>query len=570
MKQNTVYSPQTNPRFPNSAQSPLPHHALEIAHSRLLVLWFLFVLIFILIGGRLVDVCLLRAQGEGAKTSHSLSHSTTRANIVDRNGEIIATSLQTFSLYANARVVLDPQAAALKLTQTLPNLNYKDTLRRLISGKGFIWLARHLTPQTQAAIMRLGIPGLYFQKDERRVYPHGELFSHALGYTNIDNRGLGGIERKFNDFLASKGEVLTLSLDTRIQHVLRDELLGGIEKFKAQGGSGIVMNVRTGEILAMVSLPDFDPNQVGKMGSQKEAFFNRITLGVYELGSNFKIFTTALYLDKGGEPTDNFDVTPPLRLGRFRITDIHSFYGPLSVSKIFTESSNIGMGKMALQCGGTTQKNFFEKLGFFKPISLQIPELGSPLYPKKWSDATTITASYGYGIAVSPLHLVSAVAGILNKGMMVPPTLVKVDPKKRVTGKRIVSEKTSQIMGELLYRVVAEGTGKKAKVLGYEVGGKTGTANTLAGRSYKKGANLTSFVATFPVSDPQFLVLVMVDRPQGIKETYGFNAGGWNAAPIAGAVISRIAPLLHVAPVNEALESDTLPHLIHTQTSRES
>ena len=562
MSQHAFYTPQDSQTLPRWKNVNFPRHALEVAHSRLLVVCCVFILVFLIIAGRLVDLSLFQARGEGHAYRSRSYGVATRGNVVDRNGEIIATSLQTFSLYANARVILDAKEAALKLTQTLPELKYEDILRRLHSGKGFIWLARHLTPQKQAAIMRLGLPGLSFQQDERRVYPHGELFAHGLGYTNIDNKGLSGIEQKFDGLLKSQMEPLTLSLDTRVQHVLRDELLAGIEKFKAQGGSGVVMNVRTGEILAMVSLPDFNPNQVGKMGSQQEAFFNRITLGVYELGSNFKIFTTALYLDKGGDVMNTFDVSPPLRIGRFRITDIHPAYGPLTVSKIFTESSNIGMAKMALQFGGTSQKKFFEKLGFFQPLSLQLPELGSPLYPRQWSEATTITASYGYGVAISPLHLVSAIGGIINKGVMVSPTLVKVDPTKGLKGKRIVSEKTSHLMRELLYKVVAEGTGKKANVPGYEVGGKTGTANTLAGRTYKKGTNITSFVGTFPISDPEFLVLVMVDRPQGIKETYGFNAGGWNAAPITGMVISRIAPLLHVAPRHQPPFTDGVAQFI--------
>jgi len=562
MSEHAFYVPQDHLSFSTWRTVHHPRQALEMAHSRLLVVCCGFILIFLVIAVRLVDLGLFQGKEGGEGYRRHTTGIVSRANIVDRNGEVIATSLQTSSLYANARIVLDAKEAATKLVQVLPGLTYEDILRRLQSGKGFIWLARHLTPQKQAAIMRLGIPGLSFQQDERRVYPHGELFSHVLGYTNIDNKGLSGIEQKFDDFLNSQGSAFALSLDTRVQHVLRDELLAGIEKFKAQGGAGVVMNVRTGELLAMVSLPDFDPNQVGKMDPRHEALFNRITLGVYEMGSNFKIFTTALYLDKGGDVARTFDVTPPLRVGRFRITDIHPVYGAMTVAKIFTESSNIGMAKMALQFGGTSQRNFFEKLGFFKPLSLQIPELGSPLYPKEWSEATTITASYGYGVAVSPLHLVSAIGGIINNGVMVPPTLLKVDPTKGLKGKRIVSEKTSHRMRQLLHQVVAEGTGKKANVPGYQVGGKTGTANTLAGRSYKEGSNLTSFVATFPISDPQFLVLILVDRPQGIQETYGFNAGGWNAAPIAGLVIGRIAPLLQVMPLPNSPFGDGIAQFI--------
>lgn len=523
---------------------------LDMARSRLLLICCAFVLTFLVIAGRLADVSLFRGGKDSCLAHRGMPHGTHfRADVVDRNGEILATSLKTSSLYANARVVLDPQEAANKLVQVLPELNHKEILHRLQSGKGFVWLARHLTPQKQAEIICLGIPGIYFKEDERRVYPHGELFSHVLGYTNIDNQGLGGVERHFNNRLVESNEPLRLSLDIRVQHVVRDELLAGIEKFKARGGAGLIMNVQTGEVIAMVSLPDFDPNQVGKMGSKATALFNKITLGVYEMGSSFKILNTALYLDSGTSSLfTKFDVSAPLRVGRFRIKDFHPAHCPLTVAEIFTESSNIGAAKMAMQMGSDLQKAFFQKIGFFSPLSLEIPELGAPLYPKKWSDATTITASYGYGVSVSPLHLVTAISGIVNKGVMHKPTLLKVDPSKVDEGVRIISAEVSETMCKLMYMIVAYGRGKKARVPGYDVGGKTGTANTLDGRFYQEGSNMTSFAGAFPMRNPVYGFVFMLDRPQAIQGTYGFNAAGWNAAPTAGLIISRIAPLLHVMP----------------------
>jgi len=567
MSQNKLYVPQGYSGASYWREARTLHRTLDMARARLLVVCCSFILVFLIIAGRLVDVSLLRRSGEGSLAhSHPLHGRQFRTDIVDRNGELLATSLKTFSLYANARVVLDAKEAALRLTQVLPELNYNDTLHRLQSGKGFVWIARHLTPQKQAEIIRLGLPGIYFQQDERRVYPHGELFAHVLGYTNIDNQGLGGVERKFNELLLSQDQPLKLSLDIRVQHVLRDELLAGIEKYSAQGGAGVIMDVRTGEIIAMISLPDFDPNQVGKIGSHKDALFNRITLGAYEMGSSFKIFNTALYIESGiSSIATKYDVSAPLRVGRFRIKDFHPAHYPLTVAEIFTESSNIGAAKMALQMGSSLQRAFFEKLDFFQPSALEIPEIGSPLYPKQWSEPTLITASYGYGVAITPLQLVTAVGGIVNNGIMQTPTILKVDLlKEKKKGKRVVSEKTSEVMRKLLYMIVAQGRGKKARVCGYEVGGKTGTANTLNGRAYKEGSNLTSFTGAFPMSRPQYIVLIMLDRPQAIKETYGFNAAGWNSAPVAGKVIERIAPLLQVVPINEEkIVSEGNPMLIH-------
>lgn len=571
MSQPKIYVPQEFATSSKWNDVKVLRHSLEMAKARLMVVGGAFILIFSLIVVRLVDVSLLRGSS-GENSTHASLHGTSfRADIMDRNGEVLATSLTTSSLYANAKVVLNPKEAAEKLTQVLPELQYKDVLRRLESGKVFVWLARHLPPQKQAEVLRLGLPGIYFQQDQRRVYPHGELLSHILGYTDIDNQGLGGVERKFNEALLMQKDPVVLSLDVRVQHVLRDELLAGINKYQAQGGAGIIMNVQTGEILAMVSLPDFDPNQVGKMGSNKDSLFNRITLGTYEMGSSFKIFNTALYLENGiSNLFTKFDVSNPLRVGRFRITDYPKAHAVLTVAEIFTKSSNIGAAKMAMQMGPSFQKAFFEKLGFFRAPSLEVSEVGSPLYPKQWSETTTITASYGYGISITPLQLVTAFGGVVNNGIMHKPSLLKVGLSDRDSGVKILSEKTSEVMRKLLYMVVAQGTGKKAQVEGYEVGGKTGTANTLKAGCYQKGTNITSFMAAFPMSKPQYSILIMVDRPQGIKETYGFSAAGWNATPITGKVIRRIAPLLQVVPRREvAAQPESNSMIIHASIPKE-
>lgn len=567
MANNPIYVPDDIKQSRGwSVLNPL-QNALDIARNRMVVVAAVFAIAFSVIAFRLMDICLLRGGDEGLVADNSLSRSGSRmrADVVDRNGKLLATSLKTSSLYANSKVVIDPAESARKLVTAIPGLDVKDVEAKLSSGKGFVWLSRHLTPTKQAEIIRLGIPGLYFQKDERRVYPHGHLFSHLIGFTDIDNNGIAGIERYFDDRLRTENEPLRVSLDLRVQHVLRDELVRGIEKFKAQGAAGVIMDVKTGEVIAMASLPDFDPHRTGAFSQNPEAFFNRTTLGTYEMGSSFKILNTALALDSGtANIHDEYDVTVPLQIGRFRITDYHASDHWMNVAEIFVKSSNIGSAKLALEAGARVQQDYFKALGLLEPVSLELPEVGSPLLPKKWSKVTTITASYGYGISVTPLQLVRAVAGIINKGMMVQPTLlVAKDDEKNKAGVRVVSEETSDKMRKLLHMVVSEGTGRKASVKGYQVGGKTGTANQTSDGKYKKGQNNTSFISAFPMQDPQYVVFIMVDRPQGIKETYGFNAGGWNAAPIAGNVIRKAAPILSVHPVREDKKDGANPMLLN-------
>lgn len=561
MSKSKLYVPQEFYSVTKVDTVKILHKAIDVAKTRLFIMSCAFFLLFVVIAGRLLEVCLFRGSGQ---ENYSYIHTGPRfrADIVDRNGELLATSLATSSLYANARVILDPAEAAQKLLTVLPELKYDEVLKRLQSDKVFVWLARHLPPQKQAEVLRLGIPGIYLQKDQRRVYPHGELFAHVLGYTDIDNQGLAGLERKFDGQLTSKMEPLQLSMDMRVQHVLKEELLAGIEKYKAQGGAGLVMNVQTGEIVALVSLPDFDPNHAGKVASE-DAMFNKITLGSYEMGSSYKVFTTALYLESGiSGIMKRFDVSEPIRMGRFKITDYHRHPDPLTVAEIFMESSNIGAAKMAMQMGPEAQRAFYEKLGFLNSVALEVPEVGSPLYPRNWSEATMISASYGYGVSISPLQLATGFGGVINKGIMQKPTLMKVQSHDELSGQRVVSEKTSEMMRRLLYMIVGHGRGRKAQVVGYMLGGKSGTANTLVNGRYVKGSNLTSFMSAFPMTNPKYSVLIMVDRPQGIKETFGFNAGGWNAGPIAGKVIRRIAPLLNVMPVDERVKEPEANSLI--------
>ena len=522
--------------------------ALETGRSRLLIGLVLFGLAFVAIIGRLADVSLLQDVSEPRLADQApVPPIAERADIVDRNGIVLATSLATFSLFANPTQVQDADEAAKELAGVLPDLSVAELKAKLATDKTFVWLQRNLTPHQQYEVTKLGIPGLYFQADEKRVYPLGSLVSHVVGFTDLDNKGIAGIEDSFDDVLAGGRHPVQLSLDVRIQQILRDELTRGIADFTGIGGAGIVLDARTGEILAMVSLPDFDPNQVN--AASPEERFNRATLGIYEMGSTFKVFNTAMALDSGRiHLSDRFDVHP-IVIGRYTIHDFEPMNHPLSVAEIFMLSSNIGAARMAMEMGTDSQKSFLAKVGMLRPVSIELPELGRPLYPAEWRPINTMTIAFGHGIAVSPLHVVSGVAAMVNGGIMRPATLIKRNPDEVSDGQRVISAATSNLMRELLRLVVQAGTGKAAEAPGYLVGGKTGTAEKTLAKGYSTNARLASFVGAFPINDPRYIVLVMVDEPKPNAHSYGFATGGWVAAPVVSRVVQRMAPLLGMAPV---------------------
>ncbi|PPR10215.1 MAG: Peptidoglycan synthase FtsI [Alphaproteobacteria bacterium MarineAlpha11_Bin1] len=523
--------------------------AIETGRNRLMVAGALFLAAFFAIGVRVVDVSMFSSVSEPRYT-RSISKTEKyigRAEVMDRNGVLMATSLNTASLYANPRLVLDPEQAAIKLAGALPGINIKLMERKLRADRGFVWLRRHLTPRQQYAVNRLGIPALNFQREARRMYPLGALASHVLGFTDIDNKGLAGIERYFDKELRSRQENLTLSVDVRVQHVLEHELSLAMKKFSAIGAAGLVMDVDTAEIVAMASLPNFDPNQPGAI--DKALLFNRTTQGVYEMGSTFKIFTTAMAFDAGtATMRSGYDATNPIRVARFVIRDFHAKKRWLSVPEIFMYSSNIGTVKMALEVGVKAHRNFLTRLGFLKPVRIELSETGTPLSPDSWREINSMTISFGHGLAISPLHLVAGVSAIVNGGIYRSPTLVRYDSDEITEGRRVISEETSRDMRRLMRMVVENGTGRHAAAQGYLVGGKTGTAEKVSGQKYKKKALISSFVAAFPINKPKYVVLAMLDEAKGNKETFGYATGGWVAAPAVGKIIRRIAPILDLFP----------------------
>lgn len=537
--------------------------ALEGCRTRLLVTGTLFAIVFGIIALRVTEIAVFA--GGDASDGHvvrpriasvsTLSH----ANIVDRNGNVLATTLGTPSLYANPKQVLDATEATRKLTRVFPKLSSTELYAKLTSPKSFVWVERQLTPSQQIDVNSLGIPGLEFKPEERRIYPEGSLTAHVIGYTGIDNTGFAGVERALDSVLRERQEPLQLSLDLRLQYILREEVQRVIDDFTGKGGAGLVMDVNTGEILAMSSLPDFDPNHPAAPDpshptlSFADRMFNRNTLGVYELGSIFKIFTVAMALDSGSSTlTSTYDASHPITIGRFTISDYHGKHRVLNVPEILMYSSNIGAAKMAIAAGAQRQKEFLAKLGLLRPPKIEVAEVAAPHFPAKWREVNAMTIAFGHGISVTPLSFATAAAALVNGGVLHPATLVKPPEGSVPPSQQVISPKTSEQMRKLMRLVVEHGTGTMAAAPGYVVGGKTGTAEKISGRHYAERKLLSSFVGVFPIHDPKYLVLVMVDEPHPNKQSHGYATGGWTAAPATSRIIQRIAPLLGVEPVDES------------------
>jgi len=521
---------------------------MEFGRNRLLAAAFIFTIAFAGLGVRLVDVAMFSdgvgtrvAQGIEGRASHQ------RAEIVDRNGIILATTLPTYSLYADASAVPNRHAAAKRLARAVPGLNRAKIARLLKSKRRFVWLQRHLTPRQYQAVNSLGLPGIYVRSDERRVYPHGRLAAHIVGFTDVDSRGLAGIERKFDRLLAHKRRPVRLTIDVRLQHALREETKTAILRYRAKKGAALLLDAASGEVLAMVSLPDFDPNHPTHAPAGTR--FNMNTLGVYEMGSTFKILNTAMALDAGiARLGDRFDARQPIRVASHKIRDYSPKGRWLSVDEIFVFSSNIGSARMALTLGGKRQRAFLNRLGLLTPSTIELPEIGLPLKPRRWRPINTMTISFGHGVAVTPIQFSAAVAATINGGALFTPTLIRRTGSVTAKPKQVLSPATSSRIRYLMRRNVLRGTGRRAAAPGYMVGGKTGSADKYTGR--RKGL-LSSFIGAFPMHRPRYVLLVMLDEPRGNKKTNFKATGGLVAAPTFARIVQRVAPLLGVRPVDE-------------------
>lgn len=541
--------------------------ALDIARGRLVVGGILFSLCYIIAAARLIDLTLI--QGEFTRFGHNQSVETggtasrqqtaLRGDIYDRNGVLLARSLETASLFANPALITDPEQVARDVVKALPGLKYGEVLQKLQKGGRFVWLKRNLTPQEQYAVLTLGHPGLDFQQESHRIYPQGELAAHIVGKTNIDGKGQNGVERSFNNYLESGAQALRLTIDIRLQYILRRELARAIREFDGIGGGAAIMDVNTGEVLAAVSAPDFDPHRI--TAKNMDAQFNRLVGGSYEMGSTFKIFSTAAYLESKNPPMgQQFDAREPIKIGGFSISDFHPEDRFLTIPEIFMHSSNIGAARIAEAMGAKVLKDFYKDLGLLDPLQIELDEVARPQIPDPWRDINTLTASYGHGIAVTPMQTLAATATIANGGILIHPTLVMDNNTKEKASKtetRVISAETAHRMRQMMRLVVSDGTATAADVLGFQVGGKTGTAQKgSAGKGYDRNKRLSSFIGVFPMDAPRYAILMMVDEPKGTKASYGYATGGWVAAPAVGRVIAAMAPVLGLVPKEIDPEKD--------------
>lgn len=481
-----------------------------------------------------------------------------RADLTDRNGVPLAQTIDAWSVAVRPGALVNtPADLAPKLHALMPERSEAD-YRRILSGRRtFVYLRRRALPELIDRVNALGEPGIAIETEPERLYPQATLAAHVLGYNNIDNRGLAGMERVLNDRLVDQRTLeqpVALSIDARVQAAMESELYGAMTRQRAIGATGLVLDVETGEVLALASLPVYNPNKIG--GSPVDARRNNVTQSVYELGSTFKPLTIARALDDGSTRLNRrYDATAPIAIGGFRISDDHSQRRWLNPVETLIHSSNIATARLADENGAAPMQDLFRALGFDSPPHIELKERGSPLWPASWGRITTMTASYGHGIAVTPLHLASAYAALVNGGLWRPATLLRQQPGRAPAGKRVFSQATSDIMRSLLRLNVLQGTGTKADAAGLRVGGKTGTAEKAGAGGYSRSKNVSTFAAAFPMDHPRYVVLAMLDAPQGSAESYGLTTAGWTAAPVVGRVVSRIGPMLGIYP-DERIEPE--------------
>ncbi|MDB5591811.1 penicillin-binding protein 2 [Enterovirga sp.] len=528
--------------------------------ARIAVVMGCFAALFLAISGRLVYLAVAPAEPESIRRFASSASVAARPDILDRNGEVLATDVRTVSIFAEPRNIIDKDEAVELLTAVLPDLNAAELRTKLNKKRGFVWVKREATPKQQAEVHRLGIPGVGFVPESKRVYPNGVAGAHVVGFANIDNVGIAGIEKYIDSQglqdlnglgfarTASDLKPVHLSIDLRIQHAMRDELLWGIGHFRAKAAASMLLDVTTGEVVSLVSLPDFDPNN--PVDALEKDRINRMVVGVYEMGSTFKALTVAMALDAGKATINSsFDARSNLQYGRFSIGDYHAQRRIMTVPEIFIHSSNIGTAKMALAVGVEGHKSFLRKMGQLDRLRTELPESALPIVPAKWGELNTITIAFGHGVAVAPMQSAAAVGALMNGGYLMRPTFLKrSEEEAKATAVRVIKPETSEAMRYVMRLNAVKGSAAKASVAGYFVGGKTGTAEKVIGGRYSKNRLFTTFMAVTPADNPRYLFVTVYDEPQAAPETGGYATAAWNAGETTGRILERIAPMLSIPP----------------------
>lgn len=552
-------APPTRMQWLKSQFSSLFSTRIGKSGARIRLVACLFVGLYAVIAGKLVW---LGSRPETASVHREAVREQSRArpDIIDRNGEILATDIRINSLFAEPNRIVDKDEAVELLTAVLPDVNARELRAKLSTRRGFVWVKRGISPAERDEVFRLGLPGVGFLPEFKRVYPNGPIGAHVLGSTDKDNKGIAGIEKYIDGLglgeLSTAGFRMTqadlrpikLSLDIRATHALRDELLKGMKTFKAKAAAAAIMDVRTGEMVALASLPDFDPNNPAEALESQN--INRMSVGVFEMGSTFKALTLAMALDsRRVRLNSRIDARQALTFGRFRIRDFHAQARALTVSEVFTYSSNIGTGRLALMVGVDHHKAFLRKVGQLTRMRTELPESAEPIVPRKWGELNTATIAFGHGLAVAPLQAMMAVSSLVNGGRLVKPTFLNSDTDDiPADAPQVIAPETSEMMRYLMRLNAEVGSARRIDIAGYFAGGKTGTANKVVNGRYANDKVLTTFTAIMPSDKPRYLILTLYDEPQGVPETKGQRTAAWNAGAVTGKIIERVSPLLGLPP----------------------
>ncbi|MBH21105.1 MAG: hypothetical protein CML98_04960 [Rhodobiaceae bacterium] len=483
-----------------------------------------------------------------------ITQKSERPHIYDRNDNLVALNIDISSVAIRPDILSNKDDVIDRILSAVPNFYREDLENKILNDKKFVWLKRGVTPKERERIHNLGIPGIQFIEETKRFYSAANTLSNVIGYVNIDNKGQTGIEKYIDQNLNKEiTEDIQLSIDLEVSHAIRDELLKSMKKYSAKGAASVLMNVNTGEVISMTSLPDFDPHY--PKDALKPENINRVTKAVYEIGSTFKAFTAAMALDSGVVDLDTiYDATNPIKIGRHSISDFHAKNRKLTVEEIFIYSSNIGSAKMALDFGVEYHKSFLKKLGFMDLINSELPDPSKNIIPPNWKEINTMTISFGHGIAITPLHAAVAGASLVNGGRLIHPTFLKKNTNETIDYSQVIDPTTSDKLKKLMYLNIINGSGKNAAVDGILVGGKTGSAEKVSDKTYEKNKLRTTFLGAFPINEPKYILFLLLDEPEGIEETYGYATAGYNVAPTFSNIVTRIAPMLDIIPS----EFDTL------------